>query len=384
MTVRVDVEPALLEWAVARSGRSEEELWTKSFPRERFDQWRTRERKPTVRQLEEFAAKTHTPFGFLLLPEPPQEAVPLADFRAAANGVFSVDLRDTIYECQARRDWYENHRFLEGGRPYAFVGSASIDDDPVEIAGVIAETIRWTPSARRSAGSWSGALAAMRERVEAIGILVVITSVVRGNPHRRLDRDEFKGFALAEPQASLIFVNGADFESSKIFTLAHELAHVWLGAPGVSDLDLESVDRHAIERWCNRVAAELLVPARDFAERLDPDVLDAGGQLGELARHFRVSEMVILGRMREEGHLDWATYLDELQAARERAAEAAAERGSGGNFYNSKPVQLSKLFVREIIASTLEGRTSYKDAFDLLSIKKQSTFDRLGAELGVT
>jgi Zn-dependent peptidase ImmA (M78 family) len=385
MVVRVDVRPELLQWAVERSGRSDDDLWTKSFPRERFESWLTGEQQPTPRQLKDFANKTYTPVGFLYLAEPPQEGMPLADFRAGPGievGRISADLRETVYDCQDRQDWYRDHRLLNGAPPMPFVGSASLSDPPSQAAESIAEVLDWSAEVRRAAGSWSGALAALRDRAEVAGVLVVISGIVGANTRRKLDTGEFKGFALVDEQASLAFVNGADYETSKIFSLAHELAHVWLGSTGLSNLDPFSVRDVDEERWCNRVAAELLVPAAEFQVIFDPGA-DLHDQLEALARQFRVSTQVILGRVRELGHLGWDNYLALLRREQERVAEFVGG-GSGGNFYNTKPVQMSKRFARELIASTLEGRTSYKDAFRLLNVKKQSTFDNLGARLGVS
>lgn len=384
MTVRVDVEPELLAWAVERSGRSEDELWTESFPRQRYEAWLTGQRQPTERQLQEFAKKTYTPVGFFYLAEPPTEGMPIADFRASVGrqqGI-SPNLRETIYDCQDRQDWYRNHRLLNGEEALTFVANARLSHAPELVAQQIAAVLGWTADVRHAAGSWSGALAELRDRVENIGVLVVISGIVGANTSRALDADEFKGFALVDDFAALVFVNGTDYETSKIFTLAHELAHVWLGEPGLSDLDPTSVRDVDAERWCNRVAAELLVPNAEFAAAFDATA-ELMSQLGPLAKQFRVSTLVILGRVREAGHITWDEYLRAFGSEQERINALMIDKTSGGNYYNTKPVQMSKRFVRELIASTLEGRTSYKDAFRLLNVKKQSTFEELGKRLEV-
>ena len=136
-----------------------------------------------------------------------------------------------------------------------------------------------------------------------------------------------------------MFVNGADSKAAQVFTLAHELAHLWLGETALSDLDPRSTDANPVERCCNQVAAELLVPMAEFRNVFDP-ARDLHGQLQALAERFRVSTQVILGRARESGALTWDYYLQALEAEHARVAALVAERGAGGNYDNTKPVQI--------------------------------------------
>ena len=200
------------------------------------------------------------------------------------------------------------------------------------------------------------------------------------NNRRRLDPQEFRGFALADPLAPLVFVNGADTKAAQMFTLAHELAHVWLGQSALSDAEALSVPDQATERWCNQIAAELLVPLAVLR-----DVAEAGGDLREhmdaLARRFKVSTLVVLRRLHDAGWLTRdefrSTYAEEL--ARLRALPAR----SGGNFYLTLGARASKRFARALVVSTLEGRTSFTESFRLLGIRKQSTFEDVAHSLGV-
>jgi Zn-dependent peptidase ImmA (M78 family) len=245
------------------------------------------------------------------------------------------------------------------------------------------EALDWTAQNRATCRGADGALTWLREHAEAAGVLVMISGIVGSNTHRTLDPQEFRGFALADPYASLVFVNGADSKSAQVFTLVHELAHLWLGETALSDLDPQSIGANEVERWCNQVAAEVLVPMTEFRARLDRGA-DVRAQLRPLAEHFRISPQVLLGRLREAGELTWDQYLAELDAERERVAEfLTAGGGGGGNYYNTKPVQVSRRFARAVIASAKEGRTPYTRAFRLLDVKTGSTFDGLAEHLGV-
>ncbi|MDE0319361.1 MAG: ImmA/IrrE family metallo-endopeptidase [Acidimicrobiaceae bacterium] len=383
MTVRVEVPPAMLQWARARSG-IDDDVWVKRFPR--YDTWVAGESNPTLRQLEEFARKTYTPVGFFFLDEPPTENIPVPDFRtigdrSVAGGV-TANLLDTLYICLARQEWYRDSQLLNGELPLEFVGTATLRTEPAQAAASMRERLAWTPGLRERLTSWDAALAALRENAEAAGVLVMISGVVGSNTQRKLAPEEFRGFALADPYAALVFVNGADSKTAQVFTLAHELAHLWLGSTALSDVEPMSVRSFDEERWCNQVAAELLVPLDEF-ERAFDRVGDLRSQLRPLAERFRVSTQVILGRIREMGALSWDQFMAELRIERERVAAIVTERAGGGNYYTTKPVQVGKRFARELIASTLEGRTTYTEAFRLLGVKKTSTFEGLGQQLGV-
>lgn len=385
MSVRVEVRPDVLAWARARSG-IDSGVWDERFPR--YGAWLAGE-APTLKQLEEFARKTHTPVGFLFLEEPPVEPVPIPDFRtvgnrpvAVAGGVVSADLLDVIYACERRQEWYRDNQLLEGEPPLPFVGVASTTDAIDEIAGEMQEALSWSTASRATCRTSDAALTWLREHAEAAGVLVMISGIVGSNTHRTLDPQQFRGFALVDRYAAVVFVNGADSKAAQVFTLVHELAHLWLGETALSDLDPRSIRTNDVERWCNQVAAEFLVPMAEFRSRFDRGA-DLRAQLRPLAEHFRVSSQVILGRIREGGGLTWAEYLAELDVERERVAAFLVDRGGGGNYYNTKPVQVSRRFASAVIASAKEGRTPYTRAFRLLDVKKESTFDGLAEHLGV-
>jgi Zn-dependent peptidase ImmA (M78 family) len=386
VSVRVEVQPGVLTWARARSGVPDDD-WGRRFPK--FEAWLAGETAPTLKQLEDFARKTHTPVGFLFLEEPPVETVPIPDFRTigdrpvGADEVVSADLLDVIYACERRQEWYRDNQILEGEPPLAFVGVASTSDAVDDVAVQMRGVLDWTAQNRATCRGSDGALTWLREHAEAAGVLVMISGIVGSNTHRTLDPQEFRGFALADQYAALVFVNGADSKSAQVFTLVHELAHLWLGETALSDLDPRSVRANDIERWCNQVAAEVLVPMVEFRGRLDSNA-QLRAQLRPLAEQFRVSPQVILGRLREAGALTWEQYLAELDLERERVAEFIGNGGgSGGNYYNTKPVQVSRRFARALIASAKEGRTPYTRAFRLLEVKSESTFDGLAEHLGV-
>jgi Zn-dependent peptidase ImmA (M78 family) len=381
VSVRVDVRPELLVWARERSTRDPDEL-TARFPK--LWEWERGTLAPTLKQLESFARATRTPIGYLLLREPPEEPLPIADYRTIGDEAIrrpSPDLLDTVFLCQQRQDWYAEYARTTGQPPLPFVGSLSTDTPVGEAARAMAEALDFGPAAR--GGTWANALSVLIDHAEDIRVLVMVNGVVGNNTRRKLRPTEFRGFSLVHELAPVVFVNGADTKAAQIFTLAHELAHLWIGVSALSDADPALVTEIAVERWCNQVAAELLVPlasVRAAFQRHQP----LTAELERLAARFKVSTLVILRRVFEAQYLSWDEYRRAYEAERERVLailEEHAEGGSGGNFYNTQPLRASRRFSRAIIESTLEGATLYRDAFQLLGVRSVSTFNELAAQL---
>ncbi len=381
MSARVDVNPELLAWARQRSGLAFEEV-SHRFPM--LTAWERGEQQPTLKQLESFAQATHTPVGFLFLPEPPVEKVPIPDFRTIGDARVhqpSADLLDTIYQCQQRQDWYRDFAVLNHESAVGYVGSLSVTGSVADAADAMRAALDFGVENRGS--SRTEALRILIERAEALGFLVMVNGVVGSNTHRKLDPREFRGFALADPVAPLVFVNGADTKAGQIFTLVHELAHLWLGGTALDDVDLAARGWHDTERWCNQVAAEVLMPLDAV-----PGVLVPGEALADaterLSRRFKVSTLVVLRRLYDAGVLSWEEYRSAYDTESRRLTGLLRERaGSGGNFYNTQPTRFGRRFTRAVITSTLEGHTLYRDALQMLSVKKVSTLNELASHLGI-
>jgi len=377
---RVAVRPELLRWARERAGRTAESLVAR-FPRLRA--WEDEEARPTLKQVESFAKAVHVPVGYLFLHEPPDEPLPIPDLRTVAGGTIrppTPDLLDTVYLCQQRQHWYRDFARTVGEEPLSFVGATSVRDDVVHTAAAIRQALGFDLEMRRRMPTWTDALRRFIEQADALGVLVMVSGVVGSNNRRKLDPGEFRGFALADALAPLVFINGADTKAAQMFTLAHELAHIWLGETALSDCEAAAVPDQTVERWCNQVAAELLVPLSVFHADHDRGA-ELRAELDRLARRYKVSTLVILRRMHDAktlvGDAYWEAYEQELERL------CSVPSGSGGNFYLTLGARASKRFARALVVSTLEGRSSFTEAFRLLGFRKMSTFRELGQSLGI-
>ncbi|HEV8485353.1 MAG TPA: ImmA/IrrE family metallo-endopeptidase [Blastocatellia bacterium] len=377
---RVTIKAELLRWACERSG-SDFDTLAHRFPK--LPDWVRGKASPTLKQLESFAKATHTPIGYLFLPEPAVERVPIPDFRTVGSERIrrpSPDLLDTVYTCQQRQEWYRDFARSTGERPLAFVGSVRVSDDVLRTASLIRQAVGFDVEERRRLPTWTEGIRRFIQQADALGVLVMVSGVVGSNNRRKLDPQEFRGFALSDDLAPVVFINGADTKAAQMFTLAHELAHIWLGQSALSDAQASLVPEDQVERWCNQVAAELLVPLELLRADYDRRA-DVRTETDRLARRFKVSTLVILRRIHDAGGLTraqlWEAYEAELKRLR------AIPKGSGGDFYLTLGARASRRFARALVVSTLEGRSSFTEAFRLLGFKKMATFRDLGHSLGV-
>jgi len=374
----------MLRWACERTGHNVASL-KKAFPR--LESWEDGSAFPTLKQLETFAKAVSVPIGYLFLTTPPEEQLPIPDLRTI-NSIRplspSPDMLDVIYLCQRRQTWYHDYVRSTGESDCRFVNSIGIDAPVVQTAETIRKVLNFDIQARNDCPTWVDALRQFIKQAEDVGVLVMVSGVVGINNKRKLDPKEFRGFAIADSFAPLIFINGADTKAGQMFTLAHELAHLWLGESALSDASPISSPSNRIEKWCNQVAAELLVPL-EAIKKILPKRTNPLDEVQGLARRFKVSTLVIMRRIYDVGQISreafQTAYDEEVKMLLRKNAQKTS---SGGQFYLTQEVRASRRFVHALVVSTLEGQTLYRDASQLLGIKKEKTFAEFCARIGVT
>jgi len=383
---RITINPELLRWARERAGLDASAL-SGRFPKLRA--WEAGDARPTLRQVEDFARAVRVAVGYLFLSSPPDEPLPLPDFRTLAGRALmrpSPELLDTIYMCQQRQAWFQEYASGEGLPALDFVGSATLQDAPERVALSMRDVLGLSMADRLALPSWTDALRHMVARAEEAGVLVMISGIVGSNSHRPLDVEEFRGFAMVDAVAPLVFINGADSKAAQMFTLVHELAHLWLGASGISSVPEGRPANSDVERWCNAVAAECLLPLEMVRETFNVNA-PITDEMQRLSREFKVSTLVVLRRLYDAGVIDERTLWDRYHQERDRIREfGRGERGGergGGDFYRTLGVRTGKRFARAVVSSALEGHTLFRDAFRMLGVRRTATFYETARTLGV-
>jgi Zn-dependent peptidase ImmA (M78 family) len=267
-----------------------------------------------------------------------------------------------------KQQWYRDYLLEQGSPRLAFAGRFSIRDATEEVAENIRGVLHIDASLRENCNGWDEFLAAIVRNAEASGMLVMRSGIVASNTHRRLSVEEFRGFAISDPIAPLAIINASDSRSAQIFTVAHEIAHVWLGRSGISNENLgdpEIASNNAVERFCNAVAAEVLAPAADFS-----DLWDESRPLEEnvtiASRHFKVSRVVILRRALDLGRISRKQYAQQYE--REMQTSRGTSGTKGGHFYRTTLARNSPTFTNAVVQGTLVGHVLYRDAARLLNV----------------
>jgi len=381
---RVAVKEEILRWAIDRSGLAPDDLQRK-VPKIR--QWLIGESLPTLRQLESLSRATLTPLGYFFLAKPPEERLPVSHFRTLGDRTAarpSPALIETVQMMQRRQAWMREFLIDEGQDPLPFVGSAQLSDSPASLADRIRLALGLGEGWASREPTWADALRSLRRTIEAAGILLVVNGVVGNNTHRKLDPAEFRGFVLVDEYAPLMFVNGADAKAAQMFTLAHELAHVFFGSSAAFDLRQMRPADDPTERACDRVAAEFLVPEREM-HRIWPRVQRDSEPFQSAARRFKVSELVVarraldLGLIRREAFLEFYHEYLRNQRLREQRRKASS-REQDGDFYPNQNLRIGKRFASAVFQAANEGKLLYSEAYRLTGLYGR-TFDRYAVYL---
>lgn len=379
--LRLDVSPNVLDWVVDRANISAD-AQSKLF--ETYRKWRERDALPTLKQLQAFAKATHVPFGWFLQQELPSMDLAIPDFRTFSNREIvkpSLNLVAIVDLCLDRQDWFRDYAVRQGYEPVSLVGSVRIESPVEEVAAKLRNLLDFSLQSRAQFADKQAALKFLIARVEDLGVLVMVSGIVGNNTHRSLDPEEFRGFALADPMAPVIFINGTDSKSAQMFTLLHELGHLLLGESGVSDQDRSLSSKNDHELWCNALAAEFFVPKESLVGMSLSDFSPEG--LKAQADFFKVSTLVLIKQLHSIGFLAWDEYRDLYAREVEKAREnLPANKQAGGNFYRTQLNRLSRMFILAVATDAREGNTPYREALALLGTAKLETFNRLAESAG--
>lgn len=368
--IDVAISPEVFRWATDRAGLANDELAKRMNVKvEKVHDWEAGIALPTFRQTERLAEALRVPLGYLFLSQPPKMEIPISDFRTLPNKenlFISIDLQEVIYDAQRKSNWYKEWRIEEGMEPYEFVGKYSVDNTVDDVVQDLRRELDIPEGFVRGLHSWSEHLNQLINKVEDKGILVLQSGIVGNNTHRKLSVDEFRGFSIADNYAPLIFINSQDAITARIFTLVHELTHVWIGEGGISDPNYfkKGHPLKKIETFCNKIAAEFLIPGKLLEKQWNRKI-GAIENTETLCRKFFVSQESVLQRAYNLGLVSDEDFTETLIYI--QSNQKKIKKDGGGNYYRNLITRNSKRFTQDVLYAVRSNRLTYIAAARLLN-----------------
>jgi Zn-dependent peptidase ImmA (M78 family) len=371
------VNPKMLVWARTRAQITPEQLARNFVDVEKITAWESGDQMPTFNQVDQLAKKFRVPLLVLFLTSPPSDELPLADLRTVKDvgrKKISANFRETINDAIVRQDWYREE--FPNAKPRILSKQFSIEDDVVAVGDYLRKTLWINDELVGQCADWNEFLLKLSQNAERAGVLVMRSGVVKNDNRKKLDVDEFRGFALTDEIAPLVFINSNDTTTAQIFTLIHEIVHLCINRSGISNPDPTKAIRglrNKTELFCNQVTAEVLVPKRKFLVSWQSSLSHAEN-LKRIVKHFRVSNMVALRRAFDLGKIPSEFFFRSIKtdyARFKKKQEKDEENKSTGGpeLFVLFPVRNSRKFTDSVFVALQGGKVAYTEAAKLLGLK---------------
>lgn len=352
-----------IKWAIQRA-EADLDVLLVAFPK--ITEWINEESDPTVKQLEKLTKRLHVPFGYMFSEKLPKESLSFPFFRAGkeANAKVSLNVFHTIQILKDRQNWLTEYMEESGYEELPFVGKYNLDSNVIEIVNDIRNTLNLQTNWASKLSTWERTLEFLTYKIEEIGVIVTFNGVVENNTRRKIDVSECRGFVLVNKLSPFLFINSADTKAAQMFTLIHELAHIWLGESAGFDLNQMIPANDPLELLCDKVAAEFLVPTDLLLK-----VFKTEQRINTLSRIFKVSPIVIGRRLLDNRLMTKEAFFNFYNEYIEFINKRKESQGSGGNFYATAKKRISLRFANHINTAVKENKLLYRDAYKLTSLK---------------
>ena len=384
-SVTVNVNPAILNWVMQKV---QQENISNSVIKQ-ISEWISGEKEPTFSQIETVSKKTSIPFGYFFLDKPPMEDCRIVNFRTVDSINIqnpSRNLIDIVDSMSSVQEWMAEYNKDNGASEYTFVGSLKITDDVISAANTVREelnlSLNWFENLRNAKEAFNS----LRNSITNLGVIVMMNGIVGNNTHRTLSVSEFRAFTLVDPYAPLIFINSRDTDNGKLFSLLHELVHVWIGKDDFYN-DTHGVSQKVSkeEQFCNAVAAEILVPNSMFLNEWSKQSGNSETIIYTLENKFICSRFTLLIKAFNTGKIEKNEFHKLLNLFKEQfeviQSQKQNKKSGGGDFYRTLSNKWDRKFIQALYASAQSGRTQYRDVY-LLTNTTGTTFHELIRKVG--
>jgi Zn-dependent peptidase ImmA (M78 family)/transcriptional regulator with XRE-family HTH domain len=388
MSDKAFITPKVLKWARESARMTLEEAAGKiSVNANKLNDWEEGISQPTIKQAEALAKTYRRSFAIFFLPDIPRDFQLLQDFRrknAKALGTASIFI---IREIQQKQAWISELYSENEESILPFVGKFSIKSDPLAVAKDILSTLKIDPQNY----STDNPIKEWITKAEAKGIFISRTSFI--HTRLKLDSEELQGFAISDKYAPFVFINSDDWNAPQLFTLVHELVHIWIAASGISneiEPDLKHKDKlHPVELFCNEVVANALLPV-DTMKVIESTVFKSSKDIFYISKKLGVSSFTFLYRaysldkislsryreLKKEAEADFQAFL----LREEQKAIRAKEKKGGPDYFMLLVNKNSHLFTRVVMDAFRGGFIQPTQASSLLNTQVNN-FSKLEAYL---
>ena len=366
-TIRPEINYQVFSWAIDRIGITLDEVLSK-YPK--FLQWQTGEIAATVKQLKDFSNSYHFPFGYFFLrtiPETTLNEIPFFrsndDFHARDN----ENVNETVKLLRDRQEWLSNYMKDNGVDKNTIIGKFTNESNINLIISGIKEYLDLKDDWNTTINSPKEAIQLLKDKLEEKNIIITFNSVVNNNGHRHIPVKLCRGFCLIDDYTPFIFVNSADSKSAQLFTIIHEIAHIFISyTAGFGDYGSETLTDPR-ESLCDRIAANLLVPKNILMQKISLSN-------EELSKFFNVSEIVILRRKLDCNLIS----KEKFFMAYNMLPQYKKNVSGGGDFYRTAQQRISPKLLKCLNNAIHERTITPMEAYRLSGLKGD-TFTKLAA-----
>ena len=364
------INRSVLEWAFNRAGNNSSLV--AEF--KKFQDYLNGSARPTFIQAQKLAKILKIPFGYLFLDKPPLQTEIVPDLRTFDNQIdISLTLKTLLKDIKYKQEWYKDYIIENNEIGCSVVGKFSINSDFTEICNDIISKFNVANLKRSDPNQY---IKNIIQQAEQLKILVMGNSVLGSNTRNKLEIDEFRGFAIYDDIAPLIFINKNDTYKAQIFTLFHEIAHLWIRESGISDIKNMEIDNN-IERFCNKIAAEVLMPKKIFLDKFERK----GDWLLNLEKEFCVSRLALLTRAKDLKLINNKEYNEYRKIELKNIEEHLRNRQQRENFGIRHELVIQsrygKLFSKAVTEAVLSEKETYRNGAKLFGETKTSIINKL-------
>jgi Zn-dependent peptidase ImmA (M78 family)/transcriptional regulator with XRE-family HTH domain len=390
MADKAFITPNVLKWARESAKMSVETAAAKaSVTVDRLQEWESGISQPTIKQAQTLAKAYKRPFALFFLPEIPRDFQPLQDFRKSGSKALTTSSIFIIREIQQKQAWISDAYAENNEIKLPFVGKFNINDNPQIVAQDILKTLDIHPAQYKS----ENPIKEWIDAAETNGIFVSRTSFIHSR--LKLDSEELQGFAISDSYAPFVFVNSDDWNAPQLFTLLHEIAHIWIAETGISnDIEPEAKIKekfHPVELFCNEVAANALMP-HEIVINFSPQIFHNSREVFKVAKLLGVSSFALIVRalnlglisipvyqkLKKQADIDFAEYLK--REAEKKAKQKEKEKSGGPNYFVLQLNRNSRLFTQTVLDAFRSGSIEPTLASNLLNVQVNK-FQKLEAQL---